>query len=120
MVKSAQDLGQRERNDEHCEIKGTILVRCESDWAQEERKVLGYLIDRMITIGRAPSEQGYNKIPLKVHAIYQSNTLNWRNAVNLTAKQIFFCVNSIHNGFVNPELINNSYPERCTGICNIR
>lgn len=93
---------------------------CESDWAREERKVLGYLIDRMITIGRAPSEQGYNTIPLiEVHAIYQHNTLYWRNAVNVTAKQVFFCMNSIHNGFVNPELINNSYPERCTGICNI-
>lgn len=34
----------------------------------------------------------------------------WK-AVNVTVNRVIFCVNSIYNSFVNPELIMITYPE---------
>ena len=44
--------------------------------------------------------------------IQKNNKNNKRKAVNVTANRVFFCVNSIHNLFVNPELINTTDPKK--------
>lgn len=36
---------------------------------------------------------------------------NKKRTVNMRADRVFFCVNSVHNRFVIPELIN-TYPEK--------
>lgn len=35
---------------------------------------------------------------------------NKQKAVNVTANRDFFCADNIHKQFVNPELINTTYP----------
>lgn len=42
-----------------------------------------------------------------------------RKAVNVKANRGFFCVNSIHTSFVNPKLINTTYPEKWGTLCAI-
>lgn len=44
---------------------------------------------------------------------------NKRKVVNATANRYYFCVNSVHNLFVDPELMNTTYPEILGTLCAI-
>lgn len=46
-----------------------------------------------------------------------ATTSNKRKAVHVTANWVFFCVRSVHNIFVNPELINTTYSEKLGTLC---